>query len=191
MVSFLGFIFRRASMPLPQKPIASPFGARTQAAEVVSGIDLRGKTAVITGASSGLGVETVRALAGAGAHVVMPVRSREKAEKVAAELRASTRNSAIELADMDLGDHASVRAFTDVFVRSGRPLHILINNAGIMATPLRRLAGGFEAQFGTNHLGHLLLAARLAPALLVGAPSRVIALSSIGHRRSPVNFDDP
>jgi NAD(P)-dependent dehydrogenase (short-subunit alcohol dehydrogenase family) len=178
-------------VPLPQKPIASPFNARTEAGEVVAGLDLRGKTAIVTGASSGLGVETVRALAKAGARVVMPVRSRDKGEAVAAELRSSTGNSAIEIADLDLGDYSSVRAFADAFLASGRPLHILINNAGIMATPLRRLAGGFEAQFGTNHLGHMLLAGRLASALLKAAPSRVVALSSIGHRRAPVNFDDP
>jgi NAD(P)-dependent dehydrogenase (short-subunit alcohol dehydrogenase family) len=178
-------------MPLPQKPIGSPFNARTEASEVVAGLDLRGKTAIVTGASSGLGVETARALAGAGAEVVMPVRSRDKGEAVAAELRASTGNPAIETADLDLGDYATVRAFADRFLASGRPLHILINNAGIMATPLRRLAGGIEAQFGTNHLGHMLLAGRLAPSLLKAAPSRVVALSSIGHRRAPVNFDDP
>jgi NAD(P)-dependent dehydrogenase (short-subunit alcohol dehydrogenase family) len=178
-------------MPLPQKPIASPFGAKTQAREVIRGVNLRGKTAIVTGGSSGLGVETVRALARADARVVMPVRAREKSEKVAAELRASTGNEAIEVADMDLGDYASVRAFTDRFLKSGSPLHILVNNAGIMATPERRLVGKIEAQFGTNHLGHMLLAGRLAPALLKGAPSRVVALSSIGHRRAPINFDDP
>jgi NAD(P)-dependent dehydrogenase (short-subunit alcohol dehydrogenase family) len=178
-------------VPLAQKPIASPFGEKTQAGEVVAGLNLQGRTAIVTGASSGLGVETVRALADAGAHIVMPVRSRDKGEKVAAELRAATGNSAIEIAEMDLGDHASVSAFADGFVAGGRPLHILINNAGVMATPLRRIEGGFEAQFGTNHLGHMLLSGRLAPALLKGAPSRVVALSSIGHRRAPVNFEDP
>jgi NAD(P)-dependent dehydrogenase (short-subunit alcohol dehydrogenase family) len=178
-------------MPLPQKPVASPFGAKTQADEVVRDIDLRGKTAIITGAAAGLGVETVRALAHAGAHVVMPVRSREKGEKVAADIRASTGNNGIEVADMDLANYDSVRAFADGFVKSGVPLHILINNAGIMATPERRIMGNIESQFGTNHLGHMLLTCHLAPALLKGAPGRVVALSSIGHRRAPVNFDDP
>jgi len=176
-------------MPLPQHPIDSPFDARTQAGEVIDGVDLHGKTAVVTGAAAGLGVETVRALAGAGARVVMPVRSRAKGEAVAAELRASTGNDAIEVADMNLEDFASVRAFADGFVAQGGALDILINNAGIMATPERRIAGGFESQFGTNHLGHMLLACHLAPALAGSA--RVVALSSIGHRRSPVNFDDP
>ncbi|HEY4123020.1 MAG TPA: oxidoreductase [Rhizomicrobium sp.] len=178
-------------MPLQQKPVASPFNTRTQAEEVIKGVDLRGKTAIVTGGSSGVGVETVRALATAGARIVLPVRSRAAAEKVASELRASTGNNAIEIADMDLGDYASVRSFADAFVKSGSPLHLLINNAGIMATPERRIMGNMESQFGTNHLGHMLLTCHLAPALLKGAPGRVVELSSIGHRRSPVNFDDP
>jgi NAD(P)-dependent dehydrogenase (short-subunit alcohol dehydrogenase family) len=176
-------------MPLPQKPVASPFGAKTQVEEIIRGIRLAGKTAIVTGGASGLGVETVRALAAAGARVVMPVRSREAGEKVAAELRASTGNNAIEVADLDLGDFASVRAFADAFVKRGAPLHLLINNAGIMATPERRIMDGIESQFGTNHLGHMLLTCRLAPSLAKGA--RVVALSSIGHRRSPIKFDDP
>ena len=176
-------------MPLPQKPIASPFDARTQAGDVVRGVDLRGKTAIVTGASSGLGVETVRALASVGARVIMPVRSREAGEKAAAELRAATKNEAIEVADLDLGNYRSVRAFADAFVKRGAPLDLLINNAGIMATPERRIMGHIESQFGTNHLGHLLLTCRLAPALAKGA--RIVALSSIGHRRSPIKFDDP
>jgi NAD(P)-dependent dehydrogenase (short-subunit alcohol dehydrogenase family) len=178
-------------MSLAQAPLNSPFGNRSVAGDVIAGIDLKGKTAVVTGASAGLGVETVRALASAGARVVMPVRSREKGEKAAADLRASTGNKAIETAAMDLEDFDSVRAFAKSFVASGSPLHILINNAGIMACPERRIAGGFESQFGTNHLGHMILACGLVPALLKAGRARVVALSSIGHRRSPVNFDDP
>src|SRR5271170_3962207 len=178
-------------MPLPQKPIASPFDGKTQAEEVMTGVRLAGKTAIVTGAASGIGVETARALAAAGARVVMPVRSREKAEAVAAEIRASTGNAAVEVADMDLADFASVRTFAAAFVASGAALDILVNNAGVMATPERRIMGGFESQFGTNHLGHMLMTCRLAPALLTGAPGRVVELSSIGHRRSPINFDDP
>ena len=153
-------------MPLPQKPIASPFDGRTQAEEVIAGVDLAGKTAIVTGAASGIGVETARALASAGARVVMPVRSREKAEVVAADIRASTGNRNVEVADMDLAHYASVRAFADAFVAAGAPLDLLINNAGIMATPERRIMDGFESQFGTNHLGHMLLTCHLAPALL-------------------------
>lgn len=178
-------------MPLPQKPLASPFNARTQSGEVIQGIDLRGKTAIVTGGASGLGVETVRALAAAGAHIVMPVRSRDKGERVAADIRSLTGNKAIEVADMDLAVYDSVRTFADGFVKSGSPLHILINNAGIMATPERRIMGNIESQFGTNHLGHMVLTCHLLPALLKGAPSRVVELSSIGHRRAPVNFEDP
>src|SRR5580698_9701381 len=178
-------------MPLSQKPIASPFGHGTQAVEVINGIDLTGKTAIVTGGSSGIGIETVRALANAGARVLMPVRSRAAGEKVAAEIRDSTGNQAIEVSDMDLGNYASVRAFTVSFIKAGGPLHILINNAGIMATPERRIMGNIESQFGTNHLGHMVLTCHLAPALLKGAPSRVVELSSIGHRRAPANFEDP
>ena len=176
-------------MPLQQKPIGSPFNEKSQAGDVIKGVNLAGKTAIVTGGASGLGVETVRALASAGARVVMPVRSKERGEEVAAEIRSSTGNKAIEVAVMDLGDYASIRAFTDQFVKSGAKLDILINNAGIMATPERRIMGNIESQFGTNHLGHMLMTCRLAPALTKGA--RVVALSSIGHRRSPVKFDDP
>ena len=176
-------------MPLPQNPISCPFGHDSQAGDVLKGIDLSGKNAIVTGGASGIGVETVRALAGAGARVVMPVRSREAGEKVAAEIRSSTGNRAVEVADMDLSDFASVRAFADEFVKKGLPLHILINNAGIMATPLRRIMGNLEAQFGTNHLGHMLLTCRLVRAMPKGA--RIVELTSIGHRRSPIKFDDP
>lgn len=177
-------------MPLPQQPIASPFDGRSQAEDVIKGIHLIDKTAIVTGGASGIGVETVRVLARAGARVVMPVRNRLAGEKVAAEIRVSTGNTDVLVADMDLADYGSVRAFADAFVASGSPLHILVNNAGIMATPLRRIMGGIESQFGTNHLGHMLLTCRLAPALLKGAPGRVVELSSIGHRRSAVDFDD-
>lgn len=176
-------------MPLPQTPIASPFDHRAQALDVVEGIDLRGRTAIVTGGSSGLGVETARALAAAGAKVVMPVRSRQAGEEAAADIRGSTGNAAVEAADLDLADWSSVRAFADRFVGTGAPLHILVCNAGIMATPERRIMGGVESQFGTNHLGHMLLACRLLPALRKGG--RVVMLSSVGHRRSPIRFDDP
>ncbi|HEY1710135.1 MAG TPA: oxidoreductase [Rhizomicrobium sp.] len=178
-------------MPLAQKPVNSPFGARSTASEVLAGIDLTGKTAIVTGASAGIGVETARALAKAGASVIMPVRNPEKGEKVAAELRASTGNPNITATAMDLEDYPGVRAFTQAFLATEKPLDILINNAGIMACPERRIAGGFESQFGTNHLGHMLLTCRLAPALLKAKKARVVELSSVGHRRSPINFDDP
>jgi len=178
-------------MPLAQSPIQSPYGAKSVAGEVVKGLNLKGKTAIVTGASSGLGIETARALVSAGARVIMPVRTREKGDKVIAELRAATGNPSIATAVMDLADYDSVGAFAAGFVASGSPLHILINNAGIMACPERRIAGRIESQFGTNHLGHMILACRLAPALLKADRARVVALSSIGHRRSPIHFDDP
>ena len=176
-------------MPLAQKPVASPFGHGTQAEEVVKGIDLKGKTAIVTGGSSGIGVETARALARAGARVILPVRSRKAAEEIAADIQKTTGNNAIEVADMDLGDWPSARKFADAFVKRGIPLDILINNAGIMATPERRIMGNVESQFGTNHLGHMTMTCHLAPAFHKG--TRVVALSSIGHRRSPIKFDDP
>jgi NAD(P)-dependent dehydrogenase (short-subunit alcohol dehydrogenase family) len=177
-------------MPLAQMPISSPFGARSLASDVVKGIDLKGKTAIVTGASSGLGIETARALAGAGARVILPVRSPAKGEEAAADIRATTGNDAVEVAHMDLADWKSVRLFAAAFLKSGAALNILINNAGIMATPERRIMGNIESQFGTNHLGHMLLTALLAPALLKAAPARVVELTSIGHRLSPIHFDD-
>lgn len=169
---------------------ARQFGHGTQALETVAGLDLSGRTAIVTGAASGLGVETARALATAGAALVLPVRSLERGQAVADELKAQTGNNEISVAQMDLIDYASVRRFTDDFLSNHDTLNILINNAGIMACPLARSIEGYESQFATNHLGHMLLTCRLAPALKKGAPSRVVALSSIGHRRSPVVFDD-
>jgi NAD(P)-dependent dehydrogenase (short-subunit alcohol dehydrogenase family) len=157
--------------------------------DVIQGIDLHDRTAIVTGGASGLGIETVRALAAAGARVVMPVRSKAKGVEVAADIRASAKGkTAVEVAEMDLANYDSVRRFADEFVKSGARLDILINNAGIMATPERHVMGGIESQFGTNHLGHMLLACRLAPAFRNG--TRVVALSSIGHRRSGIRFDD-
>jgi NAD(P)-dependent dehydrogenase (short-subunit alcohol dehydrogenase family) len=182
-------MLKEREMPLAQSPLSSPFGAKSTAAEVVKGVDLKGKTAIVTGASAGLGVETVRALASAGANVIMPVRSPDKGKKVATALQAATGNANIRIAEMDLADYPSVRRFAAQI--HGTPIDILINNAGIMACPERRIAGGFESQFGTNHLGHMLLTALLAPSLLKAGKARVVALSSIGHRRSPINFDDP
>ncbi len=167
--------------------IKSKFGFSSTARDVIAGIDLHGKNAIVTGASSGLGVETARALAAAGASVLLPVRNLDKGEQVAAEIRATTNNEAVRVALLDLADFASVRQFTDTVAQ---PLHILINNAAIMACPLTRSPQGYEAQFATNHLGHFLLTGRLIPQLKAAAPSRVVALSSVGHRLSPIHFDD-
>jgi NAD(P)-dependent dehydrogenase (short-subunit alcohol dehydrogenase family) len=174
------------------EPIASRFGAYTPASEVVEGIDLSGVTAIVTGAGSGIGVETARALALAGADVVLAVRRPDAAEAVAQEINAMGKGSA-RTEQIDLSSFGSIRAFA---ARWGeRPLNILINNAGVMACPLSRTEDGLEMQIGTNHFGHYLLSVLLSPALERGATperhSRVVSLSSIGHRRSPVNFDDP
>ena len=167
--------------------IKSKFGFTSTAMEVIAGIDLHGKNAIVTGASSGLGIETARALAAAGATVTLPVRNLEKGEQVAADIRATTKNEAVRVALLDLASFDSVRQFTDTF---DQPLHILINNAALMACPLTRSPNGYEAQFATNHLGHFLLTGRLIPQLKAAAPARVVALSSVGHRLSPIHFDD-
>jgi NAD(P)-dependent dehydrogenase (short-subunit alcohol dehydrogenase family) len=152
---------------------------------VLDGCDLSGMTAVITGGYSGLGLEAARALANVGVSVVVPARDVAKAK---AALRGIEQ---IELAPLDLMDPASIDAFAQQFLASGRPLHILLNAAGIMAAPLRRDSRGYESQFSTNHLGHFQLTARLWPALLRANGARVVSVSSLGHRLSPVDFDDP
>ena len=170
----------------PQQPIGSGFGARTTAAQVLDGIDLTGRLAIVTGGYSGLGLETVRALTGAGAAAVVPARRPEHArEALAAE------GIVAEVDPLDLGDQDSVRAFAADFLESGRPIDILINNAAIMANPETRLAHGWESQFATNHLGHFTLTNLLWSAL-TAAPdgARVVALSSTGHKRSAIRFDD-
>ncbi len=171
-------------------PASSKFGARSTALEVIADHDLRGRNALVTGGASGIGIETVRALAMAGARVVIAARDRVKAEDVASTLRGDSGNQAIEVGQLDLASLASVRAFVGQYLASGRPLHLLINNAGIMATPLSYTEDGFESQFGTNHIGHFALTAGLLPALKAAGNARVVALTSIGHRRSGIHFDD-
>lgn len=168
-----------------QKPISSGFGRHTTAAEVVAGIDLTGRTFIVTGGYSGIGLETVRALAGAGAAVTVPARSRGKAE---AELAGIPH---VTVADMDLADLASVRRFAADFAATGKPLHGLINNAGVMACPLQRIGDGWEYQFAVCHLGHFELARGLEASLKAAAGARVVALSSIAHARSDIHWDDP
>ncbi len=172
--------------------VRAEFGHGTEALEIIEGLnaDLTGKTAMVTGAASGLGVETARALAKAGANIVMPVRNVERGREVAGEIMMSTGNGNIEVLQLDLFDLESVRACAEGFLGKHDTLNILINNAGIMACPLKRSDRGFESQFATNHLGHFLFTCLLAPALIKGAPSRVVALSSIGHCISSVVFDD-
>jgi NAD(P)-dependent dehydrogenase (short-subunit alcohol dehydrogenase family) len=167
----------------------TPFGFHTTAAEVIAGVDLTGKRAVITGGAAGIGLETARALSTAGATVTLAVRRPEAAEAVAEELRQSTGNPAVDVKHLDLSDLHSVRAFTTAWKG---PLHILINNAGIMAVPeLEKTPQGFELQFGTNFLGHFALTTGLHRALAAAGGARVVAVSSTGHLFSPVIFDDP
>jgi NAD(P)-dependent dehydrogenase (short-subunit alcohol dehydrogenase family) len=160
---------------------AWPYGAQTPAAEVVAGVDLTGRRAVVTGGASGIGVETARALALAGADVTIAVRNLEAGAKTAAEIGRN-----VEVAPLDLADRASVAAFVAGW---DGPLHILVNNAGVMASPLVRTPEGWELQFATNHLGHFALATGLHEALAAGR-ARVVAVSSTAHQRSGVDFDD-
>lgn len=175
-------------MPSPQTPLPSGFGPATTAREVLRGIDLGGRVAVVTGGSAGLGLATTKALVEAGATVVVPARNLAKARAALAGLPR------VEVAALDLLDPASIDAFAKGFLASGRPLPMLINNAGIMATPLARDARGYESQFAANHLGHFQLTARLWPALRAAGQAggaRVVALSSRGHQRAGVDLDDP
>jgi NAD(P)-dependent dehydrogenase (short-subunit alcohol dehydrogenase family) len=169
----------------------SEFSAQSTTDEVMAGVDLTGKVAVVTGASAGLGVETARVLAEAGATVVMVGRDAGKVAAAEAGIRAAQPDAALETVVMDLASLASVReAAAEVLERFPR-IDLLIDNAGVMACPLARTEDGFELQFGTNHLGHFLFTALLAPALIAAAPARVVVLSSAAHKRSGVDFDDP
>src|SRR3954467_6196691 len=161
--------------------MAGPFGAESTTDDVLEGVDLTGKRVLVTGVSAGLGVETARALAARGAQVVGAARDLAKAKA------ATSSVSGIELIELDLANLASVRAAADKLVADGRPFDLVINNAGVMATPFGKTADGFETQFGTNHLGHFVLVNRIASVLRPGA--RVVALSSAGHRFADVDLD--
>ncbi len=168
-----------------QEPLNSGYGMRTEAREAIGGRDLTGKVAIVTGGYSGLGLETTKALANAGAIVIVPARTQEKAQKALVDIPN------VEQAALDLADPASIDAFAGGFLSRTKSLDILINNAAIMASPLMRDARGYEAQFATNHLGHFQLTARLWPALKAANGARVVSLSSIGHRISPPDLEDP
>jgi NAD(P)-dependent dehydrogenase (short-subunit alcohol dehydrogenase family) len=168
-----------------QQPIGSGFNARSTAKEVINGIDLTGKIAIVTGGNTGIGLETTRMLATAGATVIVPARDLEKARKNLADIPN------VELEKIDFMNPASVDAFAEAFVATSRPLHLLINNAGIMWVPLRRDSRGIESQLATNYLGQFQLTARLWPALKKANGARIINVSSLGHQIASFNFEDP
>lgn len=167
------------------------FDATSTTDEVLAGFDLSGATAVVTGATGGIGIETARALGAAGARVIVTARSAAKADTAVATLRAAVADGVFESVELELSSFESVRsAATDLLARIDH-LDLLINNAGIMAAPLGRTTEDHEMQFGTNHLGHFLFTSLLTPALLAAAPARVVMLSSGGHVSSGIDFDDP
>ncbi|GAA1911400.1 SDR family NAD(P)-dependent oxidoreductase [Streptomyces durmitorensis] len=170
-------------MTTPQHKIGSGFGARSTASDVLSGIDLSGSTAIVTGGYSGLGLEATRALAGAGARVVVPARRRAAAREAVEGI------DGVETDDLDLSDLDSVRGFANRFLASERTVDIVINNAGVMACPETRVGPGWEAQFATNHLGHYALINHLWPAIARGG-ARVIAVSSGAHGITGMRWDD-
>jgi NAD(P)-dependent dehydrogenase (short-subunit alcohol dehydrogenase family) len=168
-----------------QKPIGSGFNATSTTSDVIKGIDLTGKIAIVTGGNTGIGLETTKTLAAAGATVIVPARDIEKAKRNLADM------AHVELESMDLMSPDSIDAFAEKFLDSGRPLHLLINNAGIMWVPLRRDSRGIESQLATNYLAQFQLTARLWPALKKANGARVINVSSQGHQFAPFHFDDP
>jgi NAD(P)-dependent dehydrogenase (short-subunit alcohol dehydrogenase family) len=168
-------------------PVTTPFTAASTAADVVDGIDLTGRRVIVTGGASGIGVETARALAGAGAEVTLAVRNTSAAQPVAEDIVATTGSKQVLVAPLDLADQASVASFVAAWEG---PLDILVNNAGVMASPEMRTPQGWELQFATNHLGHFALATGLHRALAAAGRARVVSVSSSAHLRSPVVFDD-
>ena len=168
-----------------QKPLGSGFHAKSEPHEILAGIDLTGKTAIVTGGYSGIGLETTRALAAAGATVIVPVRDPAKAEENLLSIEGDISSARMDLADLD-----SVRTFASSVYDSIDALDLLINNAGIMACPLARVGPGWESQFGVNHMGHFALTRALLPLLEKAQAPRVVALSSIAHRRGGILWDD-
>ena len=168
-----------------QKPIGSPFNAKSTTSDAIKGIDLKGKIAIVTGGNTGIGLETTKTLATAGATVIVPARDVEKARKNLQDVPN------VEIEAMDMMDPDSITAFAEKFLASKRPLHVLVNNAGIMWVPLRRDSRGIESQLATNYVGQFHLTALLFPALKKANGARVINLSSLGHQMAPFNFDDP
>ena len=168
-----------------QHPIGSGFDSASTTNDVIKGIDLTGKTAIVTGGYAGIGLETVKALVSAGATVIVPARNTEKAKKSLDGI------ANVEVETMDLMDPNSIDVFAEKFLASDRSLHLLINNAGIMWVPLQRDTRGYESQLSTNYLGHFQLTVRLWSALVKADAARVVNVSSWGHHYSPFVFEDP
>ncbi|HKX86333.1 MAG TPA: SDR family NAD(P)-dependent oxidoreductase, partial [Flavobacterium sp.] len=168
-----------------QQPIGSGFNASSTTSDVIKGIDLTGKIAIVTGGNTGIGLETTKTLVHAGATVIVPARDIEKAKRNLEGINN------VEIEAMDVINPASIDAFAEKFLNSNRPLHLLINNAGIMWVPLRRDNWGTESQLATNYLGQFHLTARLFPALKKANGARVINVSSLGHQMAPFDFEDP
>jgi NAD(P)-dependent dehydrogenase (short-subunit alcohol dehydrogenase family) len=164
---------------------------RPTALQVITGHDLHGRCAIVTGGAAGIGAETVRALASVGARVIIATRDVSKAEPVAAALRAETGNSLIAVAALDLASLRSVHVFAAQLLAERRPLHLLINNAGLITRTLTRTEDGFETHFGVHHLGHFALTLGVLPLLRAAGNARVVSLTSVAHQRNEIDFDDP
>lgn len=162
-----------------------------EALDVIAGHDLTGKETIVTGGYGAVGYETAKALASAGARVVIAGRDPDKGEAAAARLRAETGNDRIVFRHLDLSSLESVTTWARKHVATGKPLHVLVNNAAVMATPLTRTVDGFETQFGVNHLAHFAFTLGLLPCLRAAGGARVVCLTSSAHRRSDVDYDDP
>ena len=167
------------------------YGAETTTDEVLEGVSLQGRHFMVTGASSGLGEETVRALSSAGAKVTMVARNSDKLDAAADRIRTSVPTTDLQTGLVDLADLSSIRSYAEEYLQEDAPIDVLINNAGVMACPFMTTKDGFEMQFGTNHLGHFLLTNLLMPAIRSGQNPRIINLSSAGHTHSDVSLDDP
>jgi NAD(P)-dependent dehydrogenase (short-subunit alcohol dehydrogenase family) len=172
-----------------EETMSQQFGAESTTDEVLEGVSLRGKRVLVTGVSSGLGVETARALAAHGALIVGAARDLAKARAATEHIRAQSSGGGMELVQLDLASLAIIRACADALLAAGKPFDLVIANAGVMACPKGTTADGFETQFGTNHLGHFVLVNRIASLLKPG--SRLVNLSSAGHRFADVDLDDP
>jgi NAD(P)-dependent dehydrogenase (short-subunit alcohol dehydrogenase family) len=169
----------------------SEFGWSSTTDEVLAGIDLSGRTVFITGANSGLGRETARAMASRGAHVIMAGRDQDKLDEAVAAIQAGHPKAQLDTITVDLGSLENIRAATSRARQRFQKIDLLINNAGVMATPFLHTADGFEMQFGTNHLGHFALTGELFPLIERGHLKRIVNLSSRGHHFAPVDFEDP